>query len=218
MASRILHLSVSRELERYIEIKDKNRFAIGHILPDAMVSKSKFDFNTHFSRISPDGTKKVMDFGDFYERFKEEIHGDELYLGYYFHLIEDVIFRNMLYYDLKLLNFRNNKEFLRRLYRDYSISGLELIEKYGIKDDLYVPEDFEKEKILEIAPFEIKEFLEQMKEDFVEKYDGEPMYFGSSQGEIYIQRCAKIIAQEYEAMKNGSHTALAKDFYWDIVN
>ena len=83
---------------------------------------------------------------------------------------------------------------------------------------MYVPEDFEKEKILEIAPFEIKEFLEQMKEDFVEKYDGEPMYFGSSQGEIYIQRCAKIIAQEYEAMKNGSHTALAKDFYWDIVN
>ncbi|MEF2796778.1 MAG: hypothetical protein U0M95_02045 [Ruminococcus sp.] len=41
MASRIMHLAVAYELERKLSISDRNRFEIGQILPDAVLSVDK---------------------------------------------------------------------------------------------------------------------------------------------------------------------------------
>ena len=41
MASRIMHLAISYELEKVLSIKDKNRFCIGHLLPDVCLMKLK---------------------------------------------------------------------------------------------------------------------------------------------------------------------------------
>lgn len=48
MASRIMHIAIAAQLENILPIKDKNRFFIGHILPDAVLSANKRDVNTHF--------------------------------------------------------------------------------------------------------------------------------------------------------------------------
>lgn len=218
MASRLLHLAVSCELEKLADINDSNRFRLGHILPDAMVTESKFDYNTHFARLTPDKTKKVMDFGEFFVKFQKEILSDGLYLGYYFHLIEDVIFRNMLYYDLGLLKYRNNKEFLKSLYRDYAIVGIRLTEKYNIKSSLEIPENFKKERIFEIAPFEAEAFLEELEKDFSRYYTGEPEFFGYAQGDSFISKCTRVCFSEYNALKNGGHAVFAEDFFWDNAN
>lgn len=215
MASRILHLSVGCELEKAIEIKDINRFRIGTILPDAMVTKSKMDYNTHFAKFTDAKEKKVMDFEEFFKGYESEITTDELYLGYYFHLIEDDIFRNMLYYDLDLIRYRGDEGFLEQLYKDYGVVGAELIEKYGLEDNLFPPENFENEKILRIAPFEITEFLNEMKNDFSVRKKDEPVYFTRKHSEVYIKRCSEVLIKEYDAIKNGRHTAFAKDYYWD---
>lgn len=34
MASRIMHLAIGKQLEKYIEIKDIERFRLGQILPE----------------------------------------------------------------------------------------------------------------------------------------------------------------------------------------
>lgn len=47
MASRIMHLAITKQLEEIIEIKDSMRFRIGQIIPDAVTSNQEVPFNSH---------------------------------------------------------------------------------------------------------------------------------------------------------------------------
>ena len=90
MASRILHLAVLEEMMKKITVSDKNRFRLGCILPDAYnpaVPKS----DSHL-KISVCGkSKKTYDLDRFLSLFEQEMKADELYKGYYLHLIQDLI-------------------------------------------------------------------------------------------------------------------------------
>lgn len=73
MASRIMHLAISYELEKVLSIKDKNRFCIGHLLPDAVLSANKWEINTHFVEIFDKGKRKHFNFHEFFDKYKKEI-------------------------------------------------------------------------------------------------------------------------------------------------
>lgn len=95
MASRILHLAVAEELMKQVPIQDKNRFRLGCILPDAYnpaVPKT----NSHL-KISVCGkSKKTYDLDGYLSRFETEMKKDGLYKGYYLHLVQDLIFRELI--------------------------------------------------------------------------------------------------------------------------
>ena len=57
MASRIMHLAIGKQLEKHIEIKDIERFRLGQILPDAIISNRGVPFNMPFLQLNLLGIK-----------------------------------------------------------------------------------------------------------------------------------------------------------------
>lgn len=76
MASRIMHLSIAYELAKILPIRDKNRFFIGHLLPDAVLSANKWEINTHFVEMFDTGKRKHFNFYVFFDKWKKEIVSD----------------------------------------------------------------------------------------------------------------------------------------------
>ncbi len=202
-----MHLAVCSQLEKILPLDKENvsRFRIGQLLPDAVLSADKIGVNSHFIREFDGGRRKVYDFYEFEERFKDKLLSDGLYLGYYFHLIEDNIFRILIYYDLGLLCRRGDPKLLEELYRDYHILNGRLAKEYKLENSLEIPKNFESEQINEIYPFEILDYLNQMSGDFEESCDGQPKYFTSRVTEQFISRCVKVCNAEYNRLKSGGH-------------
>ena len=217
MASRIMHLCISRELEGIIQSNDANKFRIGHILPDAVIRADKKQVNTHFIRNFEENGKyyKIFDYYGFYDRFQDVILQDEIFLGYYFHLIEDNIFRNVLYSDLDMMNRRGDSEFLKELYLDYRILNCMLIKKYHLKNDLDLPNLFTECKINDVYNFELIDFLEDLKQDF-HNTEGNPKIFTEQITEHYIKRCVNICKAEYESIQHGKHFLSEKELAFEI--
>lgn len=218
MASRIIHLAIAKCLGEVLQIKYKNRFYIGHILPDAVISADKRKVNSHFIEVFDNGRKKHFDFYAFYERYKDKIPSNELYLGYYFHLIEDNVFRKLLYYDLGLLSRRGEPKLLEDLYSDYHILNGILTEKYALENTLYVPKDFSNEKINDVYSFELCDFIGDINKDLKERRKEKPKYLTSKRIEKYILDCVDICMAEYAALKNVKHHLDRYDFSFDIKN
>ncbi len=218
MASRIMHLCISKELEKIISPKNVNNFRIGHILPDSVISADKKQVNTHFIKNFEEKGKyyKTFDYYGFYDRFKALLIDDEVFLGYYFHLIEDNIFRTVLYRDLGMLNKRGDRDFLNALYSDYRILNYILVNKYQLKDELEIPNYFTQCKINDIYNFELREFLEDMKNDFSYQGNGKPKIFTEDVTEDYIERCVKICKAEYDGIKQGKHFLSENELAFEI--
>ena len=216
MASRVMHLAIASQLEKELELENTNRFRVGQILPDAVISADKKEVNTHFENFitCENGQRKFYDFGEFYKMFKDRINEDNLYLGYYFHLIEDSLFRKFLYYDLNLISLRGNKEFINLLYQDYHMLNGYLAEKYNLKKALIVPEHFSKEEINSIYHFEINEFLTDTQEDLQEQIKGEEKHFTKVVADRYIMECTQICKDEYKALLKGKPEINPLDYTW----
>ena len=215
MASRLMHLSIASQLERVLPIKDKNRFRIGSILPDAVLSANKWEVNTHFVDIYDNGAKKHFDFYRFFDRYEKEILSDALYLGYYFHLIQDCIFRSVLYYDIDLISLRGVPGFIDELYNDYRILNGWAIKRYGLEYNFFEPENFKHEKINEIYPFEVTDFIKDIYNDFNTEINEDPQYFKVEQAIKFINECIKVCVSEYKAIICGNHAVGSYDYSWE---
>ena len=214
MASRIMHLAMGTELCRICEINDRDRFLVGMLLPDAIITGDKKTSGTHYDRMT-DESHKVMDFSLFYSEFEERIQSDELYLGYYLHLIEDCIFRKYIYYDLGLLEMRGREGFLPKLYSDYhSVNGY-LVKKYNISSLPKIPEGLDREEINGIYPFEITDFLIDTKNDLQDKYLGNEKYFSAVNAEEVIRQCIDVCSAEMNSLKMGKHFTCPEEYIWE---
>lgn len=214
MASRIMHLAMGTLLCRELEINDRDRFLVGMLLPDAVVTGDKKAAGTHFDRMT-DECHKVMDFSLFYSEFEERIQVDELYLGYYLHLIEDCIFRKYIYYDLGLLEMRGREGFLPQLYRDYhSVNGY-LVKKYNISSLPKPTEGLDREEINRIYQFEAKDFLLDMANDLSDEYFGNEKYFSAENAEEVIRRCVDVCANQVSSLKRGEHFTFPEEYIWE---
>ncbi len=205
MASRMIHLAVAGALAAELDIKDTDRFYFGHMLPDMIMGdydiRLPLKQQTHFYTLLESG-RKTYDFLAFYSDYKDKL-SDMLYLGYYFHLIEDDIFRQYLYYRVGLLKRRGERELLDELYRDYHRLNPYLVKKYSLTLPT-VPEGIENEDIYRRFDFTSDKWLEDMKGDFDDE-PGELMHFTKELIEEFTAECVTVITKEYSCMKNGEH-------------
>ncbi len=215
MASRILHLAAAEEIMKRININDKNRFRLGCILPDASNSKiPKSD--SHLKVFVCGNSKKTYDLDRFITLFKDEINKNGLYTGYYLHLIQDLIFRELVYdkYKWNPAILEN----VRRLHNDYHIINLYVIKKYGVPNNIQMfkkaAEDLRNEKLYSFYPFEVEGFLCDMENDFCDIGKEDIYFFTKAMADEFVTGAADACIQELRALENGRHYIESYEHAW----
>ena len=171
MASSIVHLAVTNELAKKVAFTDTNRLKFGAVVVDAGVGGN--DNGIAHLKIKVDG-KRTYDFDRFRNMFGERMLTDDLYMGYYLHLVQDILYRHYVY-DRYHWNptIPGNVE---RLHKDYAVVNKYIIEKYGLKNDIIVPEGFENEELTGISSYDTQELIKNL-EEFFKPVEDEPLYF-----------------------------------------
>lgn len=208
MASRILHLAVAEKIMEQINIKDKNRLRLGCILPDACNSRA----DSHLKIFVCGNSKKTYDLDKFITLFKNEMNKDELYIGYYLHLIQDLIFRELLYgkYKWNPTIIGN----VQRLHNDYHLTNLYAIKKYGVSNDVHMVNDLKKEKLFSLYPFEVESFLRDMGNDFYDNCDESIYFFTEAMVDEFVEKAADACIKELNALAEGRHYIEAYEHAW----
>lgn len=218
MASRILHLAVAEKIIEQIPVKTPDRFRLGNLLPDAYregVPTAK----CHFKIAVCGDSKKTYDLEGFRNTFREEIKTDTLYLGYYLHLIQDLVFRRLVY-DVYNWNPRipGNVE---RLWGDYERLNPYIIAHYGLKNFLELPINFfdeiSGEKINTVYPFDIHKLRRDLNHDFEEMSETQedvPFFYTKEMAAEFIDRAAEVCIAEIMALEEGKTSVCAYDYAW----
>lgn len=212
MASRIMHLAVTECLLKQVTVKDKKRLQLGALLPDAPYHLAAVN-DSHFRTDVCNGIRKTYDLTKFRQLFMEEILSDDLYLGYYLHLIQDMMYRQFAYkeqgWDASVPGF------VEQLYHDYTLLNGYVIHQYQLTETITVPEDFEKQRIQSMYRFDLKTFLENLKSDFTPCVGGEYFFFTPELADGYIKKAAEVCMREVKALQEGSLLFNELEYTWE---
>ena len=208
MASSIMHLAVINELARRFQFKDQNRLRFGAILPDAGTK------DVSHLKISICGCNKTTyDLEGFRSRFGHLMRTDDLYLGYYLHLIQDTVYRYFVcdryHWDPTI---PGNVE---KLHNDYVITNHYITGKYGLQDDLIVPERMDTESICDLCHYDIQELMLSVKSAYQELQDKEVYFFSTEMADEYITEAVKACLAELEALSTGGELTDSYDNAWE---
>ena len=152
MAQRTIHYLFGDILSKENVLKDKNRFLLGSVLPDAYSNVVERDIS-HFTDTKLPNNQVYFDFMKFRAQFNELIKTDDLYLGYYMHLVEDDFYRQFIREIHMKNDVPHSAEEVARLHNDYHILNAYIVEKYKIKYTLVQPVDFKMEPVNRIVRF-----------------------------------------------------------------
>lgn len=200
MASRIIHLAITNELIKKYPFKDPARLKLGSVLPDAC-APGRTTEASHLKIKLCGATKKTYDLTLYREKFGQKMRGDDLYLGYYLHLIQDILFRYFMY-EMHHWDSRTPGN-ADKLHNDYALINTYVVRQYQLTDDIVLPEDFEKEAIYEIYPFDAGNFLAEMKRDFLPYCQGEPFFFTQELADAFIRMATDACARELDTFWAG---------------
>ena len=207
MASRIVHLAIAREVIRAHPLPEPDRFLFGSLLPDACPDKG-----AHYKKLLAGGARKTHDLSGFRAAWGERLGADSLYLGYYLHLLQDVLYRYEMF---EIVGFDPRPAGnIPRLHQDYRLTNRFVIDKYGLTDRLRIPEGFEAEPLCRAWDFEPELFLEELARDFTAAPQGEPLYFTEALADDLIERSVRACLQELEALNRGAGYFEEDRFSW----
>lgn len=212
MASRILHLAVAEKLMKQVPVKDTKRFRLGVLLPDAYCDNvPKADSHLKI-RICGD-SKKTYDLQKFQNRFGVQLENDELYLGYYLHLVQDLVFRRLVYEKYKW-NPRVSGN-VERLWNDYTLINPYIVTSYGLDNNLSMPDDFDEEEIQTIYPFDVDTLVANLNADFKREVRNEDAFFFTKEmADEFIENATAACIAEMDALRRGEHTRIAYEYAW----
>ena len=199
MASRLMHLAVAEMLLKSEYISDPMRFRLGCILPDAKIDSALRDA-PHFHRQLPNGLV-TCGLKSFLELFGERCLSDDLYLGYYMHLIQDMVYRRYMY-DLPHWDARI-EENVRMLHADYRRLNHYIIETRLPSNNVTAPEGVKGEGINLMFEFDIERFLHELQLDFEIVAEGDFQVFTAAMAEDFFSLAYKACHQELKALREG---------------
>jgi len=208
MASSTVHLAIIEELLRKRKFTDPDRLRFGAVLPDFRKGG-----NSHFSKHFGVGTKKTNDINRFREMFGEKMRTDDLYLGYYLHLFQDIGYRHFVYdvHDWDPLREGN----VERLHNDYAIVNPYIVSKYGLKKEIVVPNGFFDEPLSKIAEFDTDWLLKSMEEFVTTKTEGEIFFFTHEMTDTFIVDSVNECMDELGRMDRGEPMADGDALAWE---
>ncbi|SEO97255.1 zinc dependent phospholipase C family protein [Paenibacillus sp. OV219] len=131
MGSRIMHAIIAIRMAESLSIEERTLFLLGSIAPDAVSTKNE----SHFFQGDVHDFSRSVDYAGFL--YKYNAHAASAYiLGYYTHLVADDIW--LKGFNLSWLRNRMeaNKELYNQYHKDFRVLNGQLLEHYGLKDEL----------------------------------------------------------------------------------
>ncbi|MBQ9535677.1 MAG: zinc dependent phospholipase C family protein [Clostridia bacterium] len=208
MGSRVMHLAISSILYEKLPSRDKNRFLLGAILPDAAA-----EGNSHRKLVLPGGGKKTYDLTGFRGQYMELMKSDPLYLGFYLHLLQDLVFRRFVYVTHRWDPLPEGN--VERLHNDYELCNRHIIQKYRLSPDIEIPSLIESEQLFSDCRYEIKGFLAELRSDFAREAKGDIFFFRREMADEYISLSVPICLAEMTAVQTGSGFADEIAMAWE---
>ncbi len=213
MAQRTIHMLLGDLLSDKLALFDKNRFLIGSILPDAYINPEDRKV-AHFMKYRAEENDIYFDFHEFHKEFHTEIMNDDLYLGYYAHLIEDAFYRYFLYYEKQFLKKMKRYE-LNILHNDYCVLNAYIVSKYSLPGHLELPKRFEKEPLSRITEFDLEKICHDYEHDITNLHHGKPVLLTEDILDEYVVRYIEIAADELTSVRNGCSKLNVLDYKWE---
>ncbi len=208
MAQRIIHYLFGDVFSKQIKLKDKNRFLIGSVMPDAYKNGCDRD-KTHY-KIKTEN-EIYFDFNMFREQYLKLILQDDLYLGYYMHLVEDAFYRQFIY-NKRIIP--NSQEEVAILHKDYHTINLYLVNKYHLENVFNYHVDLKCEPISNIADFKINEYIEEMSYDFIEQGTGKTYIFKENMADEFLNKYLPLGLEEVQNIYSGKPKLQANNYTW----
>lgn len=204
-------MAVTKIISEKWQIKDRNRFLFGALLPD-VYREGDSSHNSHMKMRIRGGGRVTYDLTGFKERYGKLMAEDCLYLGYYLHLVQDLVYRDFVYnehhWDPAVAGN------IERLHNDYRLINSYIIEKYGLRNELFISDDFEKEPINALYPFGIYRLYDDLMSDFTAFSDGDIFFFTKEMADSFIGKACEICDKELQAWKKGKSFVEAYDWAW----
>lgn len=189
MASSVTHMAVTRLTALKLNLKDSDRLLLGAALPDLCADEYP---NSHLKLRIRGGTKNTYDLAAFRNSYGNLMAEDCLYLGYYLHLVQDMVFRDFVYKKHHWDPFTLGN--VGRLHNDYRLINSYLIEKYRLKDRIVHP---------------------ALTADFNTRTEGEIFFFTKEMADDYIQVACDICVRELLAFFAGEKYIDQYERAWD---
>ena len=162
--------------------------------------------------IRSDTGKRSYNLTEYKEKFGNLLKVDDLYLGYYLHLIQDLLYRHFMY-DRYHWNPKSDGN-IEKIHDDYKQINAYVISKYGLYIDIHVPNGFASEKTNEIADFEPDRFIQELKNDFERIEYKERFFFTDDMVDEYIQWAVEYCKKELATLENGSYYFDEYEWSW----
>lgn len=191
-----------------IEGLNRERFLGGSILLGAVEAPQKE--MSHFKTNTD--SHVCFDFEKFGYMFSDLILRDELYLGYYIHLVEDAFYRIFLYSNRFLMPA--NREEVSLLHNDYRILNGYVMKKYDLRNGLNGDISLDDEPLGKIAPFRLKEFVDDMARDFSEHCNGKTHFLTGNMLDEFVETYVPLAVEEIIHLKQGQSVLKAVDYAW----
>lgn len=216
MAQRTVHMLFAVLAADRVSVNDKNRFFIGSLLPDAYQDPAERK-KAHFIRYLPDENSLYFDFHAYLDLFHDRVIRDDLYLGYYAHLVGDAFYRYYLYYEKKLMA-RLQACQLDVLHDDYRILNAFIARNYDMPVSFTVPEDFDREQIHTVTRFDIAETVRAYQDDLTVTADGHTVYLTEDMLREFADRYSGPLAAELNSVRSGGSLLDPLAYRWENKN
>ena len=194
MASSIIHYAITCELIKRRQFNNPDRLKLGSILVD-----SGYNGNSHMKISVAGGHKNTYDLDGYKSIYGELMKQDDLYLGYYLHLIQDILYRHLVYdkYHWNPLIPGN----VEKLHRDYAIGNFYVVQKYNLKNEVTIPADFDSEPINQVCSFDLEGLVQNMNSYFEPSEEDDIFFFTKEMADEYIAEAVGYCIQELDNLE-----------------
>lgn len=196
MASSMIHLAITACMAEKAAFKDLSRLRLGTILPDGAVSG-----NSHLKISICSNTRFTYDLEFFREYYEERMKQDDLYLGYYLHLVQDTFFRRFIYGEHHFNSSVPGN--IEKLHHDYAVTNCHIARTYHLTPGLVQVVDLSGEPICALAEFDVPELVQEVEAQFSPVQDDRTFFFTPEMAEELVTRSTAFCLEELHALPAG---------------
>lgn len=214
MASRLMHYIIGSQVAERIQLQNPDRFLFGNMLPDCVDGpggRSGPKARSHFWDWREETQEKGQNWNWFWDKYGTFCE-DELYLGYFCHLVADAVWGIDVYMPMKQ-QYGDRLKTVGTLYKDYHRMNELLRVRYAPREPaLSWIENGIKEAELSFGDEYVQELLEDFHEDTgARKEDLEIMDYDRIVS--FIEHAVSVCAEEVEARRDGRPGREPQEFY-----